>query len=182
MKMKNYSIESLPEPDARQRRITRVLLFVWLGLALIVGGILCYIISAAFRPLPVEPLYVGDLDEYANNSVNLEYINARFFDTTANKELETLPLQVVRDANGNLTVFLARSTRQNEAILIPRSCVVEWDESLQKFLELCAGSQWNRDGTYAAGPAPRNLDQFPARVENGQVWIEPKLIAGAARP
>lgn len=180
--MDNYTLESLPEPDARQQRITRLLLLVWLALALVVGALLCYIVSTAFRPPPVEPLFVGELDEYPLNSVNLEFINARVFDDTANKEMETLPLQVVRDANGTITVFLARSTRQSEAILIPRSCVVNWDDSLQKFLELCGGSQWNRDGTYAAGPAPRNLDQFPARVENGRVWIEPKLVKGAAHP
>lgn len=179
--MENYSIESPPQPNARAQRITRILLFVWLGLALIVGAILCYILSQAFRPIPVVPVLVGELDEYAPNSVNLEFINARFFDETANKEQETLPLQVVRDANGNFTVFFARSTRQNEAILIPRTCIVEWDASLEQFLELCAGSRWTRAGKYVAGPAPRDLDQFPARIENGQVWIDLQLEKGAVR-
>lgn len=178
--MENYSLESLPEPDARQRRITRILLYIWLALALVVGGILCYIASSAFRPVPLVPVLVGEFDEYPLNSVNVEFINANFFDDTANKELETVPLQVVRDAAGNFTVFLARSTHQEEAILVPRSCLVEWDESLQQFLELCAGSRWSRDGKYIAGPAPRDLDRFPVHTENGKLFIDLLLQKGAA--
>lgn len=179
--MENYSLESLPEPNARERRITRILLLIWLVLGLVVAAVLCYIISQAFRAPVVAPTFVGELDEYPNNSVNLEFINARFFDSTANKEVETLPLQVVRDANGNFTVFFARSTNPDQAIQSPSSCVVGWDESLQEFLELCAGSRWTRAGKYSAGPAPRDLDRFPARVENGKLYIELNTEAGAAR-
>lgn len=177
--MENYSLESLPASDLRKRRITRILLLIWLALGLVVAGILCYVVSQAFRPPPIARIYVGDVNEYPANSVNLEYVNADFFDPTANRQVETLPLQVVRDANGNFTVFFARSTRQAEAILIPRTCVVEWDDSLEKFLELCGGAQWNRDGSYAAGPAPRDLDRFPAHIENGQLWIDLMLENGA---
>ena len=180
--MDNYSIEALPEPDPKQRRITRVLLVIWLVLGLMVGAVLCYVVAVAFRPPPKIPLYVGDTDEYAPNSINKEFVNADFFDETANKVQETLPLQVVRDANDNFIVLFARSTNQNEAILIPRQCVVEWDDSLAQFLELCAGSRWTRDGKYAAGPAPRDLDRFPARVENGKLYIDLELQKGAARP
>src|SRR6187399_1614886 len=99
--MDNYSLESVPEPDARQRRITRLLLFVWLVLGLIVVGLLCYIGTAAFRMPPAAPAFVGDIDKYPPNSVNLDFINAKFFDDTANKDQETLPLQDVTDPNGN---------------------------------------------------------------------------------
>ena len=180
--MDNYSLESIPEPDARQRRITRLLLLVWLGLGLVVVAILCFIISQAFRPIPVVPIAVCTMDEYPLDSVNLEFVNGRFFDPLANKELETIPLQVVRDENGAFKVFFARSTNQPEAILVPRTCIVEWDNSIQQFLELCGGSRWQRNGTYAAGPAPRNLDQFPAHVENDTLFVDLKLEQGAARP
>lgn len=177
--MENYSLESLPEPDARQRRITRILLFFWLALGIILAAMLCYVVSQAFRQPAVTPSFVGDLDKYQPNSVNLEFINANFFDDTANKDQETLPLEVVRDAAGNFTVFYARSTRQEEAILAPRTCLVEWDDSLGKFLELCGGSQWNLDGTYFAGPAPRNLDRFPVHIQDGKLYIDLKLVPGA---
>jgi hypothetical protein len=50
------------------------------------------------------------------------------------------------------------------------------------FLELCGGSQWTREGEYAAGPAPRDLDRFPARVEGGNLYVELVLERGADRP
>lgn len=180
--MENYSLESLPGPDARQQRINRILLLIWLALGLVFVGLLCYIVSSAFRPAPLVPQFVGEIDKYPPDSIHLEFINADFFDDTSNKTMETLPLQVVRDAKGAFTVFLARSTRQDEAILAPRTCVVEWDESLVKFLELCGGSQWDRDGRYFAGPAPRDLDRFPSHVENGKLYIDLRLEKGVAHP
>ena len=181
-RMENYSIESLPEPSPKERRVTRLLLYVWLVLGLIVISVLCYVGISAFRPLPQEPLYVGDTDEYPLNSVNKEFINADFFDATANKQQDTLPLQIVRDANDRWTVFFARSTNPTEAILVPRQCLVEWEESLGQFLELCGGSRWTRDGKYIAGPAPRDLDTFPSRIENGKLYILPTLQPGAPHP
>jgi hypothetical protein len=172
----------MDHPSRRKLDTTRILLFIWLGLGIILGLILCYIASQAFRPIATEPQLVGTIDEYPLNSVNLEFINARFFDDTANKEFDTLPLQVLRNENGTVTVFFARSTRQEEAILIPSTCVVEWDTSLEQFLEPCAGSLWTREGKYVAGSAPRDLDRFPARVENGSLYIDLKLEKGAAHP
>jgi len=180
--MENYSIETAPEPNSRERRFTRILLIIWLILGLLVVSLLCYIGSAAFRPPVQTPLYVGDVDEYPLGSVSQEFVNADFFDATANKPQETLPLQVVHDADGSWTVFFARSTNPSQARLIPQQCVVQWDESLEQFLELCAGSRWNRDGAYIAGPAPRALDRFPAHVENGKLYIDKTLTPGAAHP
>lgn len=179
--MDNYTLENLPEPDFRRRRITRILLLIWLALGIILGLILCYIVSNAFRPAPQVPIYVGDLDEFSANSVTKKFVNGSFFDDTANKVEETLPLAVVRDGNGNFTVFYARSTRAEEAILVPGQCIVEWDDSLNQFLELCGGSVWTREGKYVAGPAPRDLDRFPARVENGKLYIDLVLQKGAPR-
>lgn len=172
----------MDRPNRRKLDTTRLLLYIWLLLGIILGLIVCYIGAQAFRPPPIVPIRVGEIDEYPADSVSLEFVNARFFDDTANKDLDTLPLQVVRDSNGNFTVFLARSTRPEEAILAPRTCVVEWDTSISEFLELCAGSRWARDGKYVAGAAPRDLDRFPSRVENGVLFIDPRLQKGALRP
>ncbi len=171
-------MDQVDESDRRQLRITRLLLYVWLGLGIIVGLVLCYIVYSAFKPVPPAPLFVGDLDQFPPNSINKQFVNADFFDDTSNREIQTLPLQVVRDTNGNFTVFFARSTRPEEAALIPRQCLVDWDDSLQTFLELCAGSQWTREGKYLAGPAPRDLDRFPAHVENGKLYIDLQLEKG----
>lgn len=180
--MDNYTLEPLPQPDARKQRITRILLIIWLVLGISVGLLLCWIVSNAFRPPPQVPVYVGDLDQFPPNSINKKFIDGPFFDETANKDQDTLPLAVVRDANGNFTVFYARSTNPAEAILVPRQCVVEWDDSLQHFLELCGGSTWDRNGKYISGPAPRDLDRFPPHVTDGKLYIDLTLQRGAAHP
>lgn len=175
-------MDQVDQSGVRRLNWTRVLLLVWLVLGVVVALMLCYIVSAAFRPRPVEPIALGSVDDYPPNSIDLHFVNTVFFDETTSKEFDTLPLDILRDPAGNFTVFFARSTRPEEGVRIPRQCVVEWDASLEKFLELCAGSQWTRDGKYYAGPAPRDLDRFPVSVENGRLAIEPRLIKGAARP
>lgn len=175
-------MDQVDQSGGRRLNSTRVLLLVWLGLGVVVALAVCYILSAAFRPRPAEPIALGSVDDYAPNSIDLHFVNTVFFDETTNKEIDTLPLDIVRDPAGNFTVFFARSTHPEEGARIPRQCVVEWDASLEKFIELCGGSQWTRDGKYYAGPAPRDLDQFPVTIENGRLAIEPKPIKGAVRP
>ena len=98
--MDDYSYEPVAQPDARTQRITRLLLIFWGILGLVLVGLLCYIVSSAFRPAPLVPQFVGDIDKYPPNSINKEFINVTFFDDVANQEVDTLGLQVVRDANG----------------------------------------------------------------------------------
>lgn len=177
--MDDHGIESLPQPNPRQRRITRLLLLIWLALGIVVALLICYIAFSAFRQSSPPPIQVGTLDQFPLGSINKVFVNADFFDDTENKQIQTLPLQVVRDANGTFTVFFARSTGRDEAVLIPGQCIVDWDDSLKTFLELCGGSQWSREGKYVAGPAPRDLDRFPSHVENNTLFIDLNLIKGA---
>jgi cytochrome b6-f complex iron-sulfur subunit len=39
-------------------------------------------------------------------------------------------------------------------------CIYNWDEQQFRFLCPCHGSQFEKNGTYIAGPAPRSLDRF----------------------
>lgn len=43
-------------------------------------------------------------------------------------------------------------------------CIYPWSEASQIFACPCHGSQFKLDGTYIAGPAPRNLDRFTFEV------------------
>jgi len=36
----------------------------------------------------------------------------------------------------------------------------------------CHGSRFAKDGTLAASPAPRDMDQFPVEVIDGEVWVD----------
>jgi cytochrome b6-f complex iron-sulfur subunit len=43
-------------------------------------------------------------------------------------------------------------------------CLYNWQSVEHKFLCPCHGSQYELDGTYILGPAPRSLDRFVVRV------------------
>jgi cytochrome b6-f complex iron-sulfur subunit len=53
-------------------------------------------------------------------------------------------------------------------------CLYGWNDQEFKFICPCHGSQYEHDGDYISGPAPRGLDRFVIRIEdeNGQVLAE----------
>jgi cytochrome b6-f complex iron-sulfur subunit len=53
-------------------------------------------------------------------------------------------------------------------------CLYAWNDQEFKFICPCHGSQYQHDGTYISGPAPRSLDRFVIRFEdqNGNVLAE----------
>jgi len=50
-------------------------------------------------------------------------------------------------------------------------CTVPWCQTAQWYQCPCHGSNYNRWGEWQRGPAPRGLDRFPLRVENGRVLV-----------
>ncbi len=51
-------------------------------------------------------------------------------------------------------------------------CRVPWCDSSSQFECPCHGSVFNRAGEYRAGPAPRGLDRYPVRIEDGIVMVD----------
>lgn len=54
-------------------------------------------------------------------------------------------------------------------------CLYNWNEQEFRFICPCHGSQFQSDGKYLAGPAPRDLDRFVVQLVNpdtGQVIAE----------
>jgi cytochrome b6-f complex iron-sulfur subunit len=53
-----------------------------------------------------------------------------------------------------------------------------------KFICPCHGSQFQLNGTYLKGPAPRNLDRFVIRIEaeDGTVLAETDTVTGNPLP
>lgn len=123
--------------------------------------------------LPHTPtrVAIGLADDFPLNSVTEAYLPIEFPDPGA-RGPSTGRIWVVRDAEGNFTVFLARSTHLGEPIV--------WDQRVQRFVSPAHGEKWARDGKYYEGPAPRDLDRFPVLVENNQVFVLTQLIYGAS--
>lgn len=52
-------------------------------------------------------------------------------------------------------------------------CLYSWSDQADRFVCPCHGSQFERDGKFITGPAPRSLDRFPIQVvKDGQVIAE----------
>ncbi len=51
-------------------------------------------------------------------------------------------------------------------------CSVTWNEAEGKFVCPCHGSSFNLQGEVLTSPAPRPLDCYPVRIENGIVKVE----------
>jgi menaquinol-cytochrome c reductase iron-sulfur subunit len=56
------------------------------------------------------------------------------------------------------------------------ACAYHWDNATSNFMCPCHGSVFSIDGKVLAGPAPRPLDRFVTRVENGKLLISPTVI------
>lgn len=60
-------------------------------------------------------------------------------------------------------------------------CLYGWNDQEFKFICPCHGSQYEHNGDYISGPAPRSLDRFVVRIEdqNGNVLAETPEDGGA---
>jgi cytochrome b6-f complex iron-sulfur subunit len=63
-------------------------------------------------------------------------------------------------------------------------CLYNWNNQEVKFICPCHGSQFQLDGSYIQGPAPRDLDRFVIRfeTEDGTVLAETDLTTGDPLP
>jgi len=50
-------------------------------------------------------------------------------------------------------------------------CVYHWEASSREFACPCHASSFAMDGTVQAGPAPRPLDRYESRIQNGKLLI-----------
>ncbi|MEZ5354263.1 MAG: ubiquinol-cytochrome c reductase iron-sulfur subunit [Bryobacteraceae bacterium] len=57
-------------------------------------------------------------------------------------------------------------------------CAYHWDERNKNFLCPCHTSTFAADGRVLEGPAPRPLDRYQTRVENGKLQVGPVIQVG----
>jgi cytochrome b6-f complex iron-sulfur subunit len=67
-------------------------------------------------------------------------------------------------------------------VCVHLGCKVPWCQTSQWFECPCHGSAYNRWAEYRDGPAPRGLDRFRVRIEEGQVVVDTsQIIEGPSR-
>jgi len=57
-------------------------------------------------------------------------------------------------------------------------CAYHWDASHHQFLCPCHASAFSVEGKVLAGPAPRPLDRYVAKVQDGKILIGSEVEAG----
>jgi len=77
---------------------------------------------------------------------------------------------VVKHADGAVTVFGPQCTHLG--------CAYHWDDGRQQFLCPCHSSLFGIDGSVISGPAPRPLDRYQTRLENGRLLLGRLQSAG----
>ena len=75
---------------------------------------------------------------------------------------------VVKHPSGEVAAFTPQCTHLG--------CAYHWDQQKNNFLCPCHTSTFGLDGKVLTGPAPRPLDRYSTKVENG------KLLLGPAAP
>ncbi len=65
--------------------------------------------------------------------------------------------------NGQVIAFAPQCTHLG--------CAYHWDDSKKQFLCPCHTSVFSIDGKVISGPAPRPLDRYESKVENGKLLV-----------
>jgi cytochrome b6-f complex iron-sulfur subunit len=77
-------------------------------------------------------------------------------------------VQPAPDEDGNINADNIMAIYQ---VCVHLGCLVPYIPSEKRFICPCHGSTYERDTQYVRGPAPRNLDQFPVKVVNGNIVV-----------
>lgn len=142
-------VTNVPASKSNRREIVFYLFVVFVLLALGMG------IASLYRfamPLP-NLMQIGSLSDYPPSAEPHAF-------NSGNQQLWIV------HADNELLVFDSRTTHHT------RRCRVLWLAATQRFEDPCLGTKFTLDGTYVEGPAPRNLDYYPYKIENGAIWVD----------
>ncbi len=127
----------------------------WLGLGLAAVSEASWIVLSFLKPRPRAPKNAGGLvvagpsDGFAPGSVTA-FPAGKFY--------------LVRLADGGFLALNRQCTHLG--------CSVPWDEASGRFVCPCHSSVFDVRGDVLAPPAPRPLDVFAVRIENGIVKVD----------
>jgi Rieske Fe-S protein len=79
----------------------------------------------------------------------------------------------------NVFVLPAKNNQVLSPICPHEGCEVTWEQSRNRFSCPCHESYFAADGTRISGPSPRGLDPLPARVQDGKLQVQYRVIDDA---
>ncbi|HUA86791.1 MAG TPA: ubiquinol-cytochrome c reductase iron-sulfur subunit [Bryobacteraceae bacterium] len=84
-----------------------------------------------------------------------------------------------RVENEKSTAWVVRMNAQDVVAYSPScthlGCAYHWDAQTKEFLCPCHTSIFSIDGKVLSGPAPRPLDRYLTRIDNGKLLISPTI-------
>ncbi len=141
-----------PEAPPARRSFLRL---AWLGVGLAALGEAAWIVASFLKPRKEAPraagslVVAGPMESFAPGSVTA-FPAGKF--------------HLVRLADGGFLALHRQCTHLG--------CSVPWDEASGRFACPCHASAFDLRGEVLAPPAPRPLDLFAVRVENGIVKVD----------
>jgi cytochrome b6-f complex iron-sulfur subunit len=145
--------ESAARPTTDRRSFLKA---AWIGVGIAALGEAAWVLASFLKPRRERAkddgpglFTAGPLDAFATGSVTA-FPAGRFY--------------LVRLPDGGLLALSRQCTHLG--------CSVPWDEEKARFVCPCHASVFDIRGDVLAAPAPRALDTFPVRVENGVVKVD----------
>ena len=154
--------------------MTRRKFLSWLSVGL--GGLAAAVVSipvigAILQPLLAKhtPIWrsVGSLQDFAiGDTVLVKFINANPGSFGGDSEKSAAWLRRL-----SADTFLAFSVNCTHL-----GCPIRWEAGSELFMCPCHGGVYYKDGTVAAGPPPRALQQYPVRLRGTRVEVKAEPI------
>lgn len=132
-----------------------------IGLALAIPTILYLLVPPKTRSR-LSWIDAGDISQLTpGHPVALSFQQNRLDGWKVTTEKKTA--WVVKEADNNVVAFGPQCTHL--------ACAYHWEESLDKFVCPCHGSEFSIEGKVLAGPAPRPLDRYVTKIENNRLQL-----------
>jgi menaquinol-cytochrome c reductase iron-sulfur subunit len=156
--------EPRAEPIRSRRRFYLTLIYgLWAVMsAALAGPALIYLLLPPRLRKEQQWVDAGDVSKLEPNvPVEMVFRKNRLDGWKLSSEKQTA--WVVKLAGQNVVAFGPQCTHLG--------CAYHWDERKSEFLCPCHNSVFSIDGKVVSGPAPRPLDRYSSKIENGKLLL-----------